>query len=98
MNPLQSRRDFLALVQAAAALLVAPACAAGEAQSCADAGSESLRASLNYAFPSPDAAKTCGGCAFFTADASLEACGACTIMSGHVDETAVCDSWATPGG
>ncbi len=94
MNEL-SRRTLL---QAAGILFVAPVVSRAAAESCVDAGSESLRASLNYANPSADPSKTCNGCAFFTRDESLPACGQCTIMSSHVDEGAVCDSWADRGG
>lgn len=83
------------LLQAGVVACVAvPAARAGAAESCADSASESLRTSLNYATASPDAARTCGGCAFFTGDESMQACGQCVIMSGHVDEGGICDSWA----
>ena len=68
--------------------------AATAAESCADPASQSLRAAMNYANASADPAKTCGGCAFFTRDESLQACGQCTIMSSLVDEGGVCGSWA----
>jgi len=88
------------LLQSIAILVVAPAGArtAFAAESCADPASESLRGSMNYAAVSSDPARTCGGCAFYTGEESLPACGACTIMSGHVDEGGVCDSWAARSG
>jgi len=99
MNELSRRQALRTLLQAAAVLFVAPAGArSAAAESCVDSGSESLRASMNYANPSPDAAKTCAGCAFYTRDESLPACGQCTIMSSHVDETGICDSWAARSG
>lgn len=96
---LHRRAALRTLLNAAAVVFVGPAVARVAAvESCADSATESLRASLNYANPSPDAAKTCGGCAFFTRDESLPACGQCTIMSGHVDAGGVCDSWAARSG
>jgi hypothetical protein len=93
------RAALLRLLHSAAVLVVAPTCArAVAAESCADPASESLRASMNYDAASADPARTCAGCAFYTADASLQACGACTIMSGAVDEGGVCDSWAARSG
>lgn len=98
MNELPRRKALRTLLQAAAVLFVAPAATRAAAETCVDSGSESLRASMNYANPSPDAAKNCAGCAFFTHDESKPACGQCTIMSSHVDETGVCDSWAARSG
>jgi hypothetical protein len=84
------------LLHAGAIFLVAPSGVrqAAAADSCVDAASESLRTSLNYANPSPDGSRTCAGCAFFTRDESVPACGRCTIMSSPVDAGGVCDSWA----
>lgn len=99
VNDLSRRNAIRALLQGAAALAATPLLArAAAAESCADPASESLRASMNYAAVSADPAKTCNGCAFYASDDSLQSCGHCTIMSGHVDEGAVCDSWAARGG
>lgn len=99
LTPLPRRAALLRLFQSAAALAVAPFCArALAAESCADPASESLRGSMNYAVDSGDPAKTCAGCAFYTADESSPACGLCTIMSGPVDAGGVCDSWAARSG
>ncbi len=98
MSELSRRRALRTLLQAAAVMFVAPAAKRAVAESCVDSGSESLRASLNYANPSADPTKTCGGCAFFTRDEARPGCGQCTIMSSHVDEGGVCDSWAARGG
>lgn len=99
MNDLSRRKALGTLLQATAVLFIAPAGArSAAAESCVDSGSESLRASLNYANPSADAARNCRGCAFFTRDDSMPACGQCTIMSSHVDEGGVCDSWAARSG
>lgn len=88
------------LLQSIAVIIVAPACARSvlAAESCADPASESLRSSLNYASVSAEPAKACGGCGFYTNDASKQACGNCVIMSGDVDEAGVCDSWASRSG
>jgi high potential iron-sulfur protein len=66
------------------------------ADACVDPDSESLRASLNYASTSTDAAATCARCAFFTADPAGGACGACGILGGAVDNTGHCDSFSPP--
>jgi hypothetical protein len=98
MSEPSRRRALRTLLQSAAVLFVGPAASRAAAESCVDADSESLRTSLNYANPSADPAKACGGCAFFTRDESLPACGQCTIMSSHVDAGGVCDSWAARDG
>jgi hypothetical protein len=36
-------------------------------------------------------------CGFFTRDDNKPGCGACTIMSGPVDQTGHCDSWSARG-
>ena len=43
---------------------------------------------------SADPAKVCGGCEFFTADASGSACGDCKILTGSANTLGYCDSWA----
>ncbi len=63
---------------------------------CVQPESESLRASLNYVATSADAAATCEGCAFFTADPAPGGCGACAILGGAVDSTGHCDSFSPP--
>lgn len=56
----------------------------------------SLRRSLNYVEASPDSARRCGLCAFFTATA--EGCGTCTMLSGNAVQTAaLCDAFAPKG-
>ncbi len=100
-----TRRTVLALglKSTGAALAVAglAACAKQEtaALSCADpnsltASETSLRQASQYVVKAPDPAKNCAGCAFFTADAAAKVCGQCQILSGTVDATGHCTSWA----
>lgn len=56
-----------------------------------DSGAAALLTSLNYAELSPDPAKTCSSCAFFTAGAGN--CGQCQIVSGPTNPKGHCDSW-----
>ena len=99
MNELPRRVVLRRAVQIAAAMAIAPQIIRGARaeDSCVDASSESLRGSLNYTSVSVNPAQPCSGCGFFTADAGKAACGACVIMSGTVDATGHCDSWAAPG-
>jgi hypothetical protein len=56
-------------------------------------GESDVRRDLGFKLVSPDTAKRCGGCAFFTATASE--CGACQLMNGGaVTAHSVCNSWA----
>jgi hypothetical protein len=56
----------------------------------------SLRKELSFVLTSPDPAKQCRGCAFFTATTSD--CGTCQILNGGaVTAHSVCDSWAAKG-
>lgn len=64
------------------------------ADSCVSPDSDGLRTSLHYANPSPKKDELCKGCGFFAADGAKPACGNCQIMSGPVDATGHCDSWA----
>jgi len=100
VTELPRRAAIRQLLQSIAALAIVPAGARTvlAAESCTDPASESLRTSLNYASVSAEPSKACGGCGFYTSDESKQACGNCVIMSGHVDETGVCDSWAGRGG
>ena len=101
-----TRRSFFGLglkvsVVGAAALGLG-ACAkqpAASSTACADASNlnaseQSLRASFKYVEQSADPAKVCGGCEFFTADASGSACGDCKILTGSANTLGYCDSWA----
>ena len=62
------------------------------AAACADP-EDSLRASLHYVEASPDAAKSCAACAFFTPD-SAGGCGQCKIFTGPANPKGRCDSWS----
>lgn len=101
-----TRRSFFGLglkvsVVGAAALGLG-ACAKQPAEAstaCADASNlnaseQSLRASFKYVEQSADPAKVCGGCEFFTADASGSACGDCKILTGAANSLGYCTSWA----
>lgn len=90
------RRQFLALTLAAPVVLAtttqamaAEACFDPEALPLAQQG---MRRSLQYADPSPDAAKRCELCAFFAG--TKAGCGNCQILSGPVSGSAVCASFA----
>lgn len=69
--------------------------------SCADpatlsAAQKSMRKSLGFKSPAPDAAKRCATCAFFTGKAAD--CGPCALLSGGVvPANGLCDSWAKKG-
>jgi len=54
-------------------------------------GDTSLRTSMNYVERSPDPAKTCAACGFFSPTA--EGCGNCQIFNGPANAQGHCDSW-----
>ncbi len=102
-----SRRSFLALGLkvsaagvAAAALNACGSKPAADTAVCADvagltASEQSLRASMKYVEKSPDPAKTCSGCSFFTAGEGAAACGTCEMYTGGpANPGGHCDSWA----
>jgi hypothetical protein len=98
----------LKLLTAVAALPLATQ-RASAATSCVEADSQPLRESLHYIDIAPDAAKSCNGCGFFTAEERKPAeeqkpaaerkpaCGNCMIFSGPVNATGHCDSWSMKG-
>ena len=98
----ETRRRFIGLLGLApiAALLTtrdafaqASACYTPDALS---PSQKSMRRSLGFADPAPDAAKRCGTCAFFTE--AQNACGKCQILSGGpVPASAFCTSYAPRG-
>jgi|APFre7841882724_1041349.scaffolds.fasta_scaffold74998_2 hypothetical protein len=100
VTDLPRRTAIRQLLQSIAVLVIAPAsaCTVLAGESCVDTASESLRTSLNYSGVSADPSKSCAGCGFYTRDEAKQGCGNCVIMSGQVDETGYCDSWATRGG
>jgi High potential iron-sulfur protein len=94
-----SRREVIlhcVRVVSTACLLPAALRARAAEQTCVDPASASLRESLNYVDPAPDAATQCGACGFFTGEGK-QSCGECMIMSGPVSRTAHCDSWGAKG-
>jgi len=55
---------------------------------------QSTRSSLGYVETSPNPQQTCGGCAFFHADATAS-CGKCDMLSGGiVNSQGHCNSWS----
>jgi hypothetical protein len=48
----------------------------------------------NYTEKSPDPAKTCSGCRFFTPGGEPTACGKCEIFNGAANPKGKCDDWA----
>lgn len=88
-----SRRRLLQQAAATAGALAtaswvfaAPPCASP------DASDSSLRASLHYVESSPDPAKKCGACGFFSDPQG--SCGKCVIFGGPANVDGHCDSWA----
>ena len=91
------RRHFLGLASALGAGLVAARLAAAPPAACYDPASLSLsqksrRRAVGYADASPDPARHCGLCNFFTA--SGEGCGSCALLGGPVAQGGLCDSFA----
>jgi hypothetical protein len=73
--------------------------AAPAAKACADPAKltdaeKAQRESFHYVEQSPDAAKTCSGCAFFTAPESGSGCGQCQVLLGPANPLGHCDSWS----
>ena len=80
----------LAAVTAAwAAQAYAGACVAEDDLSPSES---SMRRSLRYEEPSTDAAKICGGCAFYKSESG--GCGKCQLLNGAVSVGGRCESWA----
>jgi hypothetical protein len=91
-----ARRELLLRTLPLGVAGIACARAARAADTCVNADSEPLRASLNYTATAADPAAACAHCAFFTADPAGGACGQCTILGGAVDRTGHCDSFSPP--
>lgn len=101
-----SRRVFLARGGVAVGLAtVAPsilaACGGGEeaGPNCVSppgltAEERTKRTQLNYVEASPDPARKCSACTFFTAGESPTACGPCSLGLGAVNPEGTCDSFA----
>jgi hypothetical protein len=60
-----------------------------------DSGAKSIRDSLHYVEMSPDPAKTCGACGFFTEP--KDGCGSCMIFQGPANAKGHCESWSPKG-
>ncbi len=52
------------------------------------------RGQFNYSETSADPARKCANCTFFTAGATADACGPCTLGLGAVNPLGTCDSFA----
>lgn len=53
------------------------------------------RRALGYVEPSPDPARRCGLCAFFTQSGKPDGCGTCQLLSGGpAVATSLCNSFA----
>jgi len=50
-----------------------------------------FRKYVKYTESSPEARKTCSGCAFFKASASE--CGTCQVVGGSINAQGHCNSW-----
>jgi hypothetical protein len=98
-----TRRAFLALAGATPLALIGlgSVAQASDAGTCFNpdslpASQKSLRKALGFVTPAADPAKTCGGCAFFTA--TTAPCGKCQLLSGGtVSGPSGCRSWAKKG-
>jgi hypothetical protein len=86
----------LQLTLAGSLVTCASAAIAADAGTCADAKMDAgLASSLHYTEHTPDPAKPCEGCGFFTAGSG--GCGACAIFNSSVNSKGHCDSWAPKG-
>lgn len=52
------------------------------------------RTTMHYRDRSGDQVRNCRGCSFYTAAASADACGGCTLGLGAVSPEGVCDGFA----
>lgn len=55
---------------------------------------KSLRTTLQYVAVTPDPAKDCSNCQFYTTVAGSPKCGGCTILKGPIAAAGWCSSWA----
>src|SRR5687768_5396348 len=98
-----SRRSFLArglmLGDAAGAVpILASSCGGGSNLQCTDtsgltAQEIAVRQSLEYTDVSPQADKRCSICRFYTAAASQDRCGGCTLIKGPIHPDGYCKSF-----
>lgn len=92
------RRLAACLVVAAASGTAVATAAGKESPVCAKPGAlgaaEKRQRELdNYTEKSPDPAKTCSGCSFFTAGAQAASCGKCALFNGPANPKGHCDDW-----
>jgi hypothetical protein len=94
------RRRLVIRAMACAAVLTISACdKSDKSAACADSekmspSEKSLREVQHYVEQSPDPAKVCGGCAFFSAAEGAVNCGRCQIFNGPANAKGHCTSWA----
>jgi High potential iron-sulfur protein len=93
------RRLSACLVAAAAGGIAVALGAEKESLVCAKPGALSevekrQRKLDNYTEQSPDPAKSCSACRFFTPGAEDTACGQCAIFNGPANAKGRCDDWA----
>jgi hypothetical protein len=94
------RRQLLIGAMACGATLTLAACGNSEkSAACADPekmspSEKSLREAQHYVERSPDPAKVCGGCGFFSAADGAGDCGQCRIFNGPANAKGHCESWA----
>jgi len=94
------RRRLLIRAMACGATLTIGACGnSDKPAACADPekmspSEKSLRDAQHYVERSPDPAKVCGGCAFFSAAEGAGDCGRCQIFNGPANAKGHCGSWA----
>lgn len=101
-----NRRNFLkkaalygAAVPAAGVILAACKSGGSSAEGCTDVSSlapadKQMRETLKYVDVATNPAQDCAGCQFFTAPASGQTCGSCTLVKGPINSKGGCLSWA----
>lgn len=94
-----NRRDFIhhtsVLTLAAATSSLLAACTKTlncEDTTGLDEPSKAMRTALKYVDKSPEPAKLCSGCNFYSA-AAADACGGCTLLKGKIHPSGYCSSW-----
>jgi hypothetical protein len=92
------RRRLLIGATACGALTIG-ACKSDKPAACANPenmspSEKSLREAQHYVERSPDPAKVCAGCGFFSAADGAGDCGHCQIFNGPANAKGRCESWA----
>jgi hypothetical protein len=93
------RRRLLIGTTACGVTLTIGACKSDQQSACANPekmspSEKSLRVAQHYVEQSPDPAKVCGGCGFFSAAEGAGDCGRCQIFNGPANAKGHCESWA----